>query len=54
VVQDVVWDCLGWGRGPLLRIRFGTVFGTLLEEEISLARQGNLNRIFLGFAVNEF
>jgi hypothetical protein len=33
---------------------FGTAFGTLLEEEISLARQGNLNRIFGGLQFMNF
>jgi hypothetical protein len=29
VVWDAVWDCLGWGRDPLLRMGFGTAFGIL-------------------------
>jgi hypothetical protein len=33
---------------------FGTAFGTLLEEEISLAKQGNLNHIFWGLLFMNF
>ncbi len=33
---------------------FVTAFGTLLEEEISLARWGNLNRIFWALGLRNF